>query len=98
MCIRDRVHTHVRHLQAAHVRGHDGKATRHCRFGAAIDDALGDEVQITVIATGFNADGRIQSRPFVVTPRKTLDFPVRSTDGEDLDIPSFLRRKRHPQQ
>ncbi|HNR97389.1 MAG TPA: cell division protein FtsZ [Anaerolineae bacterium] len=73
-------------------------ADANIRFGAVLNEEMGDEVQITVIATGFNADGRIQSRPFVVTPRKTLDFPVRSTDGEDLDIPSFLRRKRHPQQ
>jgi cell division protein FtsZ len=74
----------------------DGDA--NIRFGAVLNEAMGDEVQITVIATGFNADSRIQNRPFVVSPRKTLDFPVRSFEGEDLDIPSFLRRKQRPQQ
>ncbi len=63
------------------------------RFGAVIDDGLEDEIQITVIATGFNAEARSQSRPYVAHPRKTIDFPVRSFEGEDLDIPSFLRRR-----
>jgi cell division protein FtsZ len=64
------------------------------RFGAVINENLTDEIQITVIATGFNAEARSQSKPYVVRPRKTIDFPVRSFETEDLDIPAFLRRRQ----
>ena len=63
------------------------------RFGAVIDESMGDEIQLTVIATGFSAEARTQARPFAVHARKTIDFPVPSFESEDLDIPSFLRRR-----
>lgn len=76
-------------------------------FGAAIDDSLSDEVQITVIATGFDTGQGAQhkaaaaSRP--VQPHvsrqqpaqqqgKVIEFPLKSFDKDDLDVPSFLRR------
>ena len=41
-------------------------------FGAVIDDSIGDEVQVTVIATGFGGQGRRRRRP-----RETeLDAPL----------------------
>jgi len=74
-------------------------------FGAVIDDSLGDEVKITVIATGF--DGRSPKKPQSIRP-KGLDLEVKSTDPPrgsdlgiknpaegDLSIPAFLRRARH---
>lgn len=70
----------------------DGGA--NIRFGAVINPDMGDEIQITVIATGFNAEARSQAKPFAVHPRKTIEFPVRSYENEDLDIPSFLRRRQ----
>jgi len=63
-------------------------------FGAVIDDAQGDEVRVTVIATGFGARGRRRRRP------DALEAPIPSTapSGESfdmprdvLDVPSFLR-------
>ncbi len=71
-------------------------------FGAVIDPDLKDELQVTVIATGFTAavkrqtgTGSGQAVGNVVTApgRKTIDFPVRQFDREDLDIPAFLRRR-----
>jgi len=71
-------------------------------FGAAIDESLEDEVQITVIATGF--DGQVQaSTPQQAEQRepeekrragKMIEFPLKSfdRDGDDRDVPSFLRR------
>ena len=72
-------------------------------FGAAIDDAMGDELRITVIAAGFERwsstavdegslilddDEEIFSEEEV--SRRTVVFEA---DAEDLDdIPSFLRR------
>nr|MBC7245883.1 cell division protein FtsZ [Chloroflexota bacterium] len=63
------------------------------RFGAVIDPSMDDEIQLTVIATGFNAEARVQAKPYAVHSRKTIDFPVRSFESEDLDIPAFLRRR-----
>lgn len=72
-------------------------------FGAVINPEMKDEVQITVIATGFSqitkrqtgagqAVGNVVSAP----GRKMIEFPtpqVRQANSEDLDIPSFLRRR-----
>jgi cell division protein FtsZ len=63
-------------------------------FGAVIDDALSDEVRVTVIATGFGPQRRRRRREEeVVTtaPRAATSFEV--TD-DVLDVPSFLREDR----
>jgi len=55
-------------------------------FGAVIDENLGDEIRVTVIATGFeNKKNR----------RLGLgDLDIRSiVESDDLDIPAFFRRK-----
>jgi cell division protein FtsZ len=66
-------------------------------FGAVVDDAVKDEVRVTVIATGFGAPRRRRARP---TAEQTADRerPERTTAGESfdvprdvLDVPSFLR-------
>lgn len=62
-------------------------------FGAVIDDTLGDEVRVTVIATGF--DLRKQDKlEFVqkATPEESSST-IPTFDTEDLDIPTFLRRR-----
>ncbi len=71
-------------------------------FGAVIDPSMQEDLQITVIATGFSAMARRQTGAgqavgnVVTAPgKKTIDFPVRQLDREDLDIPAFLR-KRNP--
>ncbi len=70
-------------------------------FGAAIDESLGDEVQITVIATGFDAQSQVapqvEERRAPEERRRTtkmIEFPLKSFDrgDEHLDVPSFLRR------
>ncbi len=81
-------------------------------FGAVLDEEMGDEVQITVIATGF--EEAINSETMIPFGRRTTrnmaemppppppptpqpqppDFPARTFDRDDLDIPAFLRRKR----
>ena len=60
-------------------------------FGAVIDEAMGDEVRVTVIATGFGAQRRRR--------RGSAEAPVAvssgtAEQGEDgLDVPSFLRNE-----
>jgi cell division protein FtsZ len=78
-------------------------------FGAVIDPEMGDDIRVTVIATGFERTGmprNILERPSPrrerispggaerdVVERKTDDFQPRTFDTEDLDIPTFLRNR-----
>ena len=62
-------------------------------FGAVIDDALGDELRVTVIATGFGAQRRRRRRDGAMeapipsgVPGSGFEIP-----DEALDVPSFLR-------
>jgi cell division protein FtsZ len=68
-------------------------------FGAVIDEALGDEVRVTVIATGFGP-GRMRRRRRVEEPAERpaaaeapREVPAESFEvTEDvLEVPSFLR-------
>ena len=54
-------------------------------FGAVIDDNLGDEIRITVIATGFQ-----QKKQRLGLEELELRSLV---DGDELEIPSFLWKK-----
>jgi cell division protein FtsZ len=57
-------------------------------FGAVVDDSLGTEMKVTVIAAGFDRDRRVLNRPTTYpefAPRPSI------TDGDDdLDIPGFV--------
>src|SRR6266496_1590458 len=61
-------------------------------FGAVIDDSVGDEVRVTVIATGFGGQGgrRVRRRETAPVPgaASTASFEIAD---EALDVPSFLR-------
>ena len=65
-------------------------------FGAVIDEKLKDEIVITVIATGFEKGifGQ-KGKPvekYGKKEDKNLDKTIPSLQGDDIDIPSFLRR------
>jgi cell division protein FtsZ len=64
-------------------------------FGAVIDDSLGGEVQVTVIATGFGGRGGRRRRREAERPAP-IPAAAAPTEGFDishevLDVPSFLR-------
>jgi cell division protein FtsZ len=59
-------------------------------FGAVIDDSMGDEIKVTVIATGFDA---IQADQPVRTRVDRVQIKPLA-GSSDLDIPPFLRRVR----
>ncbi len=61
-------------------------------FGAVVDPDMKDGVRITVIATGFDV-AKEQKQPAGEETR-TLEFPKRTFDRDDLDIPAFMRRSR----
>ena len=63
-------------------------------FGAVIDDTLGDEMRVTLIAAGFDRDARPKDG-FVYTPPVRHDALSDQTpepvSDDDLDIPGFLQ-------
>ena len=66
-------------------------------FGAAVDDSFTNQIQITVIATGFDSRPASTSRPSAPGPKvirgKIVDVPGGEIKDE-MDIPVFLRRRR----
>jgi cell division GTPase FtsZ len=73
--------------------------------GAVIDPTLGDELHVTVIATGFERSGSVRQsmrRARSRTEARAKDgqsgaaleeFQPQVFDVNDLDIPAFLRRR-----
>jgi cell division protein FtsZ len=62
-------------------------------FGAVIDEAMGDEVRVTVIATGFGNGRRRRRSVAQETPLPSVPVPGSAFEVPDeaLDVPSFLR-------
>jgi cell division protein FtsZ len=65
-------------------------------FGAVIDDALKDEVRVTVIATGFGPQAHRRRRRTTVpaeepTPRAPEEREQFDVEEDALEVPSFLR-------
>lgn len=65
-------------------------------FGAGIDDSLGDDIKITVIATGFDSDNPMANK--LKSNKKSDSVSQKSEetsekDHDDIEIPSFLKRR-----
>jgi cell division protein FtsZ len=83
--------------EAAEVVTSAADANANVIFGAVIDESKGDEVTVTVIATGFGASRRRRRR--VEAPSILSEEPIAPRSGEEsfegadevLDVPSFLR-------
>ena len=60
-------------------------------FGAVVDDALGEEVRVTVVAAGFDklATSSTESSRFESRLSRLLEEPVRGGNHEDA-LPSIL--------
>jgi cell division protein FtsZ len=55
-------------------------------FGAVIDEEMGDEIRVTVIATGFN---QRKNQRFGLDDLEIKSF----VDTGELEVPAFLRKK-----
>lgn len=81
--------------EAAEVISNAAHPEANIIFGAVIDDKLGDEVKITVIATGFDHRREVQKEKVEEKPLfmddKAEKVPA-PFQADDLDIPTFLRR------
>lgn len=67
-------------------------------FGAVIDDTLGDEVRVTVIAAGFDRVDVPTRKPEAPAQRRSeesssLEAP-RARPARDIDVPDFVTRGR----
>ena len=88
--------------EAAEIISSAADSNSNIIFGAVIDEDMGDEVRVTVIATGFD-HGRARPRASREEIRgRSRDRDVRFDDrqrssleisDDDIDIPSFLRDK-----
>jgi len=90
--------------EAAEIIGSASDQDANIIFGAVIDEALADQVRVTVIATGFDRRAAASQRPAAAFASSfgTRDEPehqpeptVPSFDmpNEALEIPSFLREE-----
>jgi cell division protein FtsZ len=82
--------------EAAEIISSAADADCNIIFGAVVDPSLGDEVRVTVIATGFDGPRAATQRPAdkaQATPGVFGAEPKPSFDVSDdvLDIPSFLK-------
>lgn len=60
-------------------------------LGAVIDEEFEEEVQVTVIATGFDTKTAVEKSQ---KEKVINDFDIENFSGDDLDIPAFLRRQK----
>jgi cell division protein FtsZ len=60
-------------------------------FGAVIDESAGDEVRVTVIATGFGTRRPRRRREATSEARVPVAAARREREPDDIEIPSFLR-------
>ena len=88
--------------EANEVIRNSAKTDMNTIFGAVINENLNDEIIVTVIATGFDDDKKVNEPEFSraeKTPTSSSNINFRSSSLDDLDddgddiIPSFLRKR-----
>jgi cell division protein FtsZ len=86
--------------EAAEIVQSAADANSNIIFGAVIDDSMGEDVRVTVIATGFDHGSHSPSSARETTRRERRDRDVTMDDrqrssleisDDDIDIPSFLK-------
>jgi cell division protein FtsZ len=87
--------------EAAEIVQSASDANSNIIFGAVIDDTMGEDVRVTVIATGFDHHGRTSPSTARESTRRsrrdrdvTMDDRQRSSleiSDDEIDIPSFLK-------
>ena len=69
-------------------------------FGTVIDESMGDQIRVTVIATGFDVTEQQASMDFNAKPSVSQSFAASAAEDSltpafDDDIPDFLKRSRY---
>ncbi len=83
--------------EAAEIIANAAHPEANIIFGAVIDDSIGEDVNVTVIATGFDQRKVVQPQPEKVEEKpifmeQAKETKIPSFGSDDLDIPTFLRR------
>jgi cell division protein FtsZ len=92
--------------EAASIVRQEADEDANIIFGHVIDESMADAMKITVIATGFRREAAVATvaagaqmpvtSPPRYAPRTQEDFPA-SQPGhkrvDDLDVPTFIRKK-----
>jgi cell division protein FtsZ len=80
-------------MEAADLVGQGTHPEANIIFGAVIDDTLGDEIKVTVIAAGFDADRRIEQRGTILraAPEPALTPPVAPAVAPVVPPPPVVR-------
>ncbi|MBI2412042.1 MAG: cell division protein FtsZ [Deltaproteobacteria bacterium] len=65
----------------------------HIIFGAVIDESMGEEVRVTVIATGFGKANEIRT-PMQMPMQMSKDTIPPADVIDDLDVPTVIRRDK----
>ena len=82
--------------EAAELIHSAADANSNIIFGAVIDEGMGDEIRVTVIATGFDHGGAAAPRPRRSAPRGPRDRGPRIDDRQRVLARDPRRRSRHP--
>ena len=64
-------------------------------FGMVVDEALSEELRVTVIATGFNKQAKIDTR---LEAPKSIPKSYEPVDFAELDKPTFIRKQSEEMQ
>jgi cell division protein FtsZ len=92
--------------EAAEIVANASSPDANIIFGAVIDDALGDAIRVTVIATGFSGGGKNKKKPETMTMSELVGDndstgmlpkfePLGASDDDDIDIPDFLKKRNY---
>ncbi len=64
-------------------------------YGSVIDEAIGDALRVTIVATGLGGQAAQRTQPVMqMVPRTGTDDASAAVNYEELDQPTALRRRR----
>jgi cell division protein FtsZ len=64
-------------------------------YGSVIDEAIGDALRVTIVATGLGGQAAQRTQPVMqMVPRTGTDDASSAVNYEELDQPTALRRRR----
>ncbi|MCL2654684.1 MAG: cell division protein FtsZ [Coriobacteriia bacterium] len=87
--------------EAAEIVANAASPDANIIFGAVIDDALGDSIRVTVIATGFNGARKTSRQGSLSLGGDDGDSALGGLpsftplDDDDIDIPAFLKKRSY---
>ena len=63
-------------------------------YGSVIDESMGDELRVTIVATGLGGAAAQRQPVMQVVPRTGTDDATAAVNYDELDQPTAIRRRR----